>query len=418
MIWKFGSSIEKLQDKPVSINQVDENIFHRLQADLGGTELFKAMNSIAKQGNSFSVKSADIFLITDGEVWNEESVYSELMDALGNKQRVFSVGVGRAVSTEVLNKLADDTGGSVELVTPDEKMAARITSHFKRLYAPRINLQNINWPTHPDYVDDFPVIFSGDTTYIGARFKQKPEGEISINATYDEGRPIGWTCEFSDKPYETNAESVVPVLARTIAARRMSKSDKDVSLKLAIDYQLLSEQTACYVEVKLAENQQSNGQPAIRKVPGMLASGYGGLGEVFCEQSFDSYKIADDEDQNMEYLDMPAFLRRSDDNIDIEPNRAVIADDLQSKINEVDDGYLLLGKVEQFYNQNNRLPFNKIELLQCGLDEMLIDDLLAGYSTEKEIAHAIALYLYEQLQFSPEIVSKSFSRKVRVIAKE
>ena len=49
---------------------------------------------------------------------------------------------------------------------------------------------------------------------------------------------------------------------------------------------------------------------------------------------------------------------------------------------------------------------------------MLIDDLLAGYSTEQEIAHAIALFLYEQLQFSPEIVSKSFCRKVRVIAKE
>jgi Ca-activated chloride channel homolog len=417
MIWKFGSSIEKLQNKPVSINQVDENIFHRLQADLGGTELFKAMNSIAKQGNTFSVKNADIFLITDGEVWNEESSYSKLIDALGNKQRVFSVGVGRAVSTEVLNKLAEDTGGSVELVTPDEKMAAKITSHFKRLYAPRINLQNINWPTHPDYVGGFPVIFSGDTAYIGARFKQKPEGEVTINATYDEGRPIGWTCGFSDKPYETNAESVAPVLARMIAARQMTKSDNDISLKLAIDYQLLSEQTACYVEVKLAENLQSDGQPVIRKIPGMLASGYGGLSEVFCEQSFDSYEISTEE-KNMEYLDMPAFLRRSNESIDIEPESSLIADDIQQEISGIDDRDLILSRVEQFYNQNNRLPLSKIELLQCGLDEMLIDDLLAGYSTEKEIAHAIALYLYEQLQFSSEIVSKSFSRKIRVIAKE
>ena len=417
MIWKFGSSIEKLQDKPVSINQVDENVFHRLQADLGGTELFKAMNSIAKQGNTFSVKNADIFLITDGEVWNEDSAYSKLMDALGNKQRVFSVGVGRAVSTEVLNQLAKDTGGSVELVTPDEKMSARITSHFKRLYAPRINLQNINWPTHPDFVDDYPIIFSGDTAYIGARFKKKPEGEVTINATYDEGKPIGWTCEFSDKPYEANAETVMPVLARSITARQMTKSDKDTSLKLAIDYQLLSEQTACYVEVKLAENQQSDGQPEIRKVPGMLASGYGGLNDVFCEQSCDTYAIAAQE-KSMEYLEMPAFLRRTNESIDIEPESSLMADDIQPEIIGIDDGDLILSRVEQFYNQNNRLPLNKIELLQCGLDEKLVDDLLAGYSTEQEIAHAIALFLYEQLQFSPEIVSKSFCRKVRVIAKE
>jgi len=417
MIWKFGSSVEKLQNKPVGINEVDDDIFHRIQADLGGTELFKAMNSIAKQGNTFSVKNADVFLITDGEVWNEDSAYSKLMDALGNKQRVFSVGVGRAVSTEVLNKLAEDTGGSVELVTPDEKMSARITSHFKRLYAPRINLQNINWPTHPDFVDDYPIIFSGDTAYIGARFKKKPEGEVTINATYDEGKPIGWTCEFSDKPYEANAETVMPVLARSITARQMTKSDKDTSLKLAIDYQLLSEQTACYVEVKLAENQQSDGQPEIRKVPGMLASGYGGLNDVFCEQSCDTYAIAAQE-KSMEYLEMPAFLRRTNESIDIEPESSLMADDIQPEIIGIDDGDLILSRVEQFYNQNNRLPLNKIELLQCGLDEKLVDDLLAGYSTEQEIAHAIALFLYEQLQFSPEIVSKSFCRKVRVIAKE
>jgi hypothetical protein len=115
---------------------------------------------------------------------------------------------------------------------------------------------------------------------------------------------------------------------------------------------------------------------------------------------------------------MPAFLRRSNESIDIEPESSLIADDIQQEISGIDDRDLILSRVEQFYNQNNRLPLSKIELLQCGLDEMLIDDLLAGYSTEKEIAHAIALYLYEQLQFSSEIVSKSFSRKIRVIAKE
>jgi hypothetical protein len=52
------------------------------------------------------------------------------------------------------------------------------------------------------------------------------------------------------------------------------------------------------------------------------------------------------------------------------------------------------------------------------MDEMEIDNLLTGYATEKEIAHAIALYLYEQLQFSSEIVSKSFSREIRVTAKQ
>jgi Ca-activated chloride channel family protein len=415
MVWKFGSSVEKLQKRPVNINKVDENIFHRIQADLGGTELFKALTSIAKQGNTFSVKNADVFLITDGEVWNEDFAYSKLIDALGNKQRVFSVGVGRAVSTEALNNLAKDTGGSVELVTPNEKMATRITSHFKRMYAPRLKLQNINWSTPPDYVDEYPAIFSGDTAYIGARFKLKPEGEITINATYDDGRSIVWACRVSDKAYETDTEGGVSALARTIAARQMTKADKGISLKLALDYQLLSDKTACYVEVNLSENQQSDGQPEIRKVPSMLASGYGGISENQCGLLLNTLDLPF-EAGGTRYLEMPACLRRANESI--EPKSHPIADALQPEISGIDDEHLVLGKVEQFYNRNNRLPLNEIELLQCGLDEKLIGELLIGYTTDEEIARAIALFLYKQLQSLSEAVSRSFSREIRVIAKQ
>ena len=418
MIWKFGSSIEKLQEKPVSINRVDENIFHRLQADLGGTELLQAMNKIARQGNTFSVKKADIFLITDGEVWNEGTAYSKLIDTLGGKQRVFSVGVGRAVSSEILNNLAADTGGSVELITPDEKMAGRITSHFKRLYAPKIKLQKISWPVQPEYSDDYPVIFSGDTAYIGARFKEKPVGEISINATSDDGRAIDWKCQLGERAYDNTSDTMPSVLARTIAARQMDHHvDRYASLKLALGYQLLSDQTACYVEVKLAEDQQSDGQPAIRKVPGMLASGYGGLSDVSCQNSIKSTLFFSAQKQT-EYLDMPAFLRRSDKKTLREPEPHSLLDDIESNFSEIDDNHQILSRVEQFFNQKNRLPLNKIELLHCGLDELLIDELLKGCNSDESSAHAIALFLYEQLEISPVIVSRGFSREIRVIAKQ
>ena len=107
------------------------------------------------------------------------------------------------------------------------------------------------------------------------------------------------------------------VLARTIAARQMVRAKPQKSLELALAYQLLSEQTACYVEARLAEHLQSDGRPALRKVPGMLAAGYGGLGGI--ERT---YLRAPSPDLNLEvcaemsvetgeYLDAPAFLRRS-----------------------------------------------------------------------------------------------------------
>ena len=328
------------------------------------------------------------------------------------------MGVGRAVSTEILNRLAKTTGGAVELVTPDEQMASRVTSHFKRLYAPEIKRLNINWPILSKYEDKYPVIFSGDTAYIGARFKQKPGGEIKINATYATGETVVWSCIFNDLPYDTKESEATSVLARTIAIKQMAGADKDDSLKLALDYQLLSEQTACYAEIKLAENMQSDGQPAIRKVPGMLAAGYGGLYE------YDNFDLCDSfSDSGSEYLEVPAFLRRQADTYDDIP----VLDNLDDQKDDLIDLNLILSLVEKFYNQHNRLPLNRKELFQCGLDEFQIDKYLClspaadKYAclspTDDEIAHAIALFLYEQLPFSSELLSKNFSREIRVAAK-
>jgi hypothetical protein len=195
----------------------------------------------------------------------------------------------------------------------------------------------------------------------------------------------------------------------------MTKADKGISLKLALDYQLISEKTACYVDVNLAENQQSDGQPEIRKVPSMLASGYGGISENQSGLLLDTLDLPFDAG-GTRYLERPACLRMANESI--EPKSPLIADVLQSEISGIDDEHLVLSQVEQFYNRNNRLPLNESELLQCGLDEKLIGDLLFGYTTDEEIARAIALFLYKQLRSLSEAVSKSFSREIRVIAKQ
>ena len=78
---------------------------------------------------------------------------------------------------------------------------------------------------------------------------------------------------------------------------------------------------------------------------------------------------------------------------------------------------LILSKVETFYNWKNRLPVNKAELIECGLEEEWIDEFLSGFETDEETSHAIAVYLYAQLQNSSELLSKNFSREIRVVAK-
>jgi Ca-activated chloride channel family protein len=79
-------------------------------------------------------ESADIFLVTDGEVSEWVSVVDEAKES-GN--RIFTVGVGSAVSEAFVRQLAADTGGECELVSPREGMADRVVRHFERMRAPR-----------------------------------------------------------------------------------------------------------------------------------------------------------------------------------------------------------------------------------------------------------------------------------------
>jgi Ca-activated chloride channel family protein len=44
--------------------------------------------------------------------------------------RVFAVGVGSAVAEEMLRRLAQETGGACELVSPREGMAEKIARHL------------------------------------------------------------------------------------------------------------------------------------------------------------------------------------------------------------------------------------------------------------------------------------------------
>ncbi|MCW5587910.1 MAG: VWA domain-containing protein, partial [Chromatiales bacterium] len=57
-------------------------------------------------------ESADIFLVTDGEVSEWVSVVDEAKES---RNRIFTVGVGSAVLEAFVRQLAADTGGECEL---------------------------------------------------------------------------------------------------------------------------------------------------------------------------------------------------------------------------------------------------------------------------------------------------------------
>lgn len=100
----------------------------------GGTEMLpavkQALASDQKQG-----RIATVLLITDGQVWNE----SELVAAVGHRRGeflFFTMGIGTAVSTGVLKRMAKVGGGTCELLTPSDDIEASVARFEARFGTP------------------------------------------------------------------------------------------------------------------------------------------------------------------------------------------------------------------------------------------------------------------------------------------
>jgi Ca-activated chloride channel family protein len=246
-----------------------------LDANLGGTEIEAALLAAGKLSRGDS--RPDIFLITDGEVGDWQPVAARAREA---GIRIFTFGVGSAVSEAFVRKLASATGGECELVTPNEGMADRVVRHFERMRAPRAKRAEIRWPEgatdmHPARLGS---VFEGDTVTASARFERLPaRGEIVLEIEFADGSVGRQTLPLPDIDQQLD-NSGISTVARVAAAARTEAQDDAAALATALRYQLVGPFTDCLVVAERAEDEKSVGLPQLRKVPQTMAAGWGGLG--------------------------------------------------------------------------------------------------------------------------------------------
>ncbi|KAJ3101739.1 hypothetical protein HDU97_001089 [Phlyctochytrium planicorne] len=158
----FGSSHQMLFPKskeygPDSLKQASKHLAS-LQADLGGTEIESAVKA------AFKTRRKDmpttLFILTDGEVWNveslmdtvktevEESEKSTGKDAYPNAfVRIFSLGIGNDVSHHLVEGIARVGGGFAEFVGETEKLKAKVVKMLKAAVMPPLIDYKIDWAT-------------------------------------------------------------------------------------------------------------------------------------------------------------------------------------------------------------------------------------------------------------------------------
>lgn len=281
-IVRFGSGCQALFGKlrPAAGRDLEEALACAagLTADMGGTEIGQALQIAYNLTGGDPETRPGVLLITDGQIHDIEPV---IKAARAYGHRVFTVGVGASVAEAFVRRLATETGGACELVSPNEDMADRIVRHFHRMNSPRAQGVQIRWPGKA--VREVPsrmgAVYDGDTVHAFAWLPGKEAGEARVQLTLENGRTVEEA--FSLQPIDEGvaAASAGHPLARMAAEARIGESPADAQA-IALEYQLLTEYTDFLVIHERAESEKAEDMAVLRPVGHMLAAGWGGVGSV------------------------------------------------------------------------------------------------------------------------------------------
>jgi Ca-activated chloride channel homolog len=363
------------------------------EANMGGTNMFNALFS------TFSLEAdacADVLLITDGEVWNAEDI---VLAARRAGQRVFAVGIGSAPAESLLRKLAEDTGGACEFIAPNEDVELAVMCMFARMRQPRLTTPVVDWNSKPLWQTQLPnTLFGGDTVHAFASFTRPPADDVVL-------RYAGWeeSGTYEARAPLTERSGAGDTLARMAAFMRLRDFEGAERNALALQYQLVTEDTSLVAVHQLQDADRAQSLPQTLHVGQMLATGWGGTGTArsgrlrapACWSRSSGYGRVEGV---VDYYDIPAFLRKDAGQVD-QQHWEVQPEDFLNAIE-----YRLITSS----NEEQPLPTD-LKDLQSALPEALFGKLVAlqGQHAESNIVRALLhalLPLAEALGLSRRLI--------------
>jgi Ca-activated chloride channel family protein len=214
-------------------------------------------------------------LITDGEVWDTGNIV-KIAQLSGH--RIFAIGVGTAPADTLLQELAEKTGGACELISPKENIAAAILRMFNRIRLARSTEIKLEWgqAEKPTWVTgNNRAVFFGNTLHVLAGFTSAPKQAPILS--YQLGESPQRVQVSADKlMHDITNQS----LSRLGAAQRLKSLPKGDKIALALQYQLVTENTNCLLVHVRAEKEKAEGLPELQKIAQMQVAGWGGAGTV------------------------------------------------------------------------------------------------------------------------------------------
>jgi Ca-activated chloride channel family protein len=280
-IIRFGSSSTMLFRKQEHADETHLKaamaMARTMNADMGGTEMADALDR-ALSSPSPAGMPEDILLVTDGQVWDMDSVADRIAR---RKHRVFCIGVGSAVERGVLSTLSAKTGGEAMFVNVHEDMGKKVFEHFKRM-----TLTPADKPTfgfvgaRPMAVapKKLPPVFDGDMVLTCTWFETPPQEAVFSLLTPD--GLMNWRT-----PVTANADWA-EAMPRFAAAMKLPDLPDHEATALAVEYNLVSPFTNFLAVLERAEGEKPQELPGLCTVTHNIPHSWGGVGGMADLPSF------------------------------------------------------------------------------------------------------------------------------------
>jgi hypothetical protein len=132
-ILRFGSQTEQMWSSSRVMNEETVSAALKyvstLRANLGGTEMSKALNWIVKQPLSFPGRKRQLFILTDGEDFHPDEVM-RLVTSHRNEIRCFTIGLGRGADPGLVKGIANRTNGRYDFVCNGVDLRSKVIGHL------------------------------------------------------------------------------------------------------------------------------------------------------------------------------------------------------------------------------------------------------------------------------------------------
>ncbi|HKA90003.1 MAG TPA: VIT domain-containing protein, partial [Haliangiales bacterium] len=243
----------------------------------GGTEMLLPLLVAAGQA-----KDGVIVLLTDGQVGNEAEILREVMDKRG-EARIYTFGIGTAVSDVLLRDLAKKTGGAVEFIHPGERIDEKVVAQFARATARRVTGVSVKWKgvevaevapsAAPALVDNEPWTLYGRTRGRGV-------GEVEIRGK------MGGEAFYLSAPIDLDGAAAQPLLPKLWAAERVRDLEteglsgrradrmKERIVELGVKYGIATQFTSFVAIETRTGDRRASGYPETRVIPVSAPAGW------------------------------------------------------------------------------------------------------------------------------------------------